>query len=125
MNSKSKKTLAHTLLLLLCSVIVKGQTIDYTGKLTDKQSHPIISASVRLLNTNRATLSDNEGVFHFSHLAAGKYMMEISAIGYATINREIDTKNTSSTLTIQLQDAATQLDAVTVSAEKKKNHCNN
>src|SRR6188474_2203816 len=121
MNSQSKKFLASALLLLLCSIIVMGQTIDYSGKLTDKQSHAIASASVRLLNTNMATISDNEGVFHFNHLASGKYIMEISAIGYATINREIDTKNNATgTTTIQLQDAAMQLDAVTVTAEKKE-----
>jgi hypothetical protein len=119
MNSQSKKFLANTLLLLLCSIIVIGQTIDYSGKLTDKQSHAIASASVRLLNTNMATITDNEGVFHFNHLATGKYIMEISAIGYATINREIDTKTATGTTTIQLQDAATQLDAVTVLKRKK------
>ena len=94
MNSKSIMTLGNTLLLLLCCIMVKGQTINYSGKLTDKQSHPISSASVRILNTNIATVSDNEGIFHFNKLTAGKYIMEITAIGYASINRELQQTQT-------------------------------
>src|SRR5689334_7760798 len=118
MNAKIKKILLSVCVLLISSIWAMGQTIDYSGKLTNKQSQPIPSASVKLFNTNMAAVSGDDGVFHFNHLAAGKYVMEISAIGYASINREIDTKkNGGGTENIQLQDEATQLDAVVVSAE--------
>ncbi len=96
------------------------------GRVTDKKSNPISFASVYLLNTNLAVFSDAGGYFKIKNMAGGEYTVAISAIGYATLNEKIQIKkNATSPFEFQLADAATQLDAVIVSAEKKEENVQN
>jgi len=100
--------------------------ITLEGRVTDKKSNPVSLASVYLLNTNLAVFSDTGGYFKIKNIAAGEYTVEISAVGYATLNEKIlIKKDAASTLEFQLADAATQLDAVIVSAEKKEENVQN
>ncbi|MEP7371899.1 MAG: TonB-dependent receptor [Chitinophagaceae bacterium] len=91
----------------------------FSGKVTNASSVPLAGTSVYLLNTNRGTASDERGNFELKNLPPGKYAVQISAIGYATTNLAISLGASSTeAITIKLADAATQLDAVLVSAQK-------
>ncbi len=99
-----------------------GQTAgSVSGRITDSKNMAIPYATVAVLNTNRSLMSDAQGGFEIHDIATGNYTIVISAIGYATYTRQIQVTNSpGETLTIQLADAATQLDAVIVTAEKKE-----
>ncbi len=92
-----------------------------SGKITDHYGRPLGSATVHLLNSNIATTSDKEGQFNMYNVLSGNYVMEVSAIGYATIAREILVKNYDNPpLAFELENSLVQLDAVTVTAEKRE-----
>jgi len=96
------------------------------GRITDKKSNPISYASIYLLNTNVAVLSDTGGYFTIKNISPGEYNIAVSAIGYATLNEQLHvTKYEAAQFTFQLAGAATQLDAVIVSAEKKEENVQN
>lgn len=88
------------------------------GKITDQEGKSISSASILVLNTNIGTSSNQEGIFELKGLDVGQYMMEVSAIGYATLTRAFVVPNTGK-LEITLLPAARTLDDVVVSAQKK------
>ncbi len=95
------------------------QLLHFSGRVTNSQSAPIPAASLHLLNTNSGTVSDEQGNFIFKNLIAGKYRIQVSAIGYATVNLDVTLQNSSDRpVTIQLADASHQLDAVVVTAQK-------
>src|SRR5688572_31504402 len=90
------------------------QLITFTGKVTNTQSVPVAGSTVNLLNTNRGAASDEQGNFSLKNIAAGKYTVQVTAIGYATISMDVILKNATESLNIQLEDASRQLDAVLV-----------
>ncbi len=54
------------------------------------------------------------------NVPSGRYTIAVSAIGYATINEQVDINASNNEHRFQLADAARQLDAVFVSAQKKE-----
>ena len=78
-----------TLLLVLASLSVVGQEMGVlSGKISDTNVEPIPGATVRLLNTNIGTTTDDAGEFSIPDLVKAKYTLEISAVGYASIKRK-------------------------------------
>ena len=97
------------------------QKIQFSGKIVNAKSVPVAGSTIYLLNTNQGTVSDNQGNFSFSNLPAGEYAVQVSSIGYATLNRDIVIGRSGTTsLNFTLADAAVQLDDVFVSAQKKE-----
>jgi len=113
-----RKKISPITLLLLVSVAVQSQNI--TGKITDNKSQPVVGAFIHLLNTNTGTLTDAQGNYGFQHLTAGKYIVSVSAVGYAGVNEEALVSTSGTVLNIQLNDASVQLDEVVVTAQKKE-----
>jgi iron complex outermembrane receptor protein len=114
---------------LLAMITTSGwaqQNGKLSGKITDARSGAVNKASVYLLNTNYGAITDANGSFEIISIIPGNYTVQVSAIGYATINRNVAISNTGSeTLDVQLNVAATQLDAVTVTAQKKEESLQN
>ncbi|GAC1420213.1 MAG: TonB-dependent receptor [Flavisolibacter sp.] len=92
-----------------------------SGKITDKYARPLNFATVHLLNSNLATTSNHEGQFNIYNVIPGNYVIEVSAIGYATIAKEIVINDYNNpTFDFSLENSLVQLDAVTVTAEKRE-----
>lgn len=92
-----------------------------SGKITNAKSLPISGATIYLLNTNQGITADENGQYKFVNLLPGKYELQVSAIGYATLIKNIVVENAASTtINFQLTDDAIQLDAVLVTAQKKE-----
>ena len=105
--------------IMLMAIKVNGQQ-NITGKITDLQSKPVSNVSIHLLNTQVTTLTNKEGSFSIQNLAAGKYTIQLSSVGYATMASEIEVTDKENTFTFQLQNSLLQLEAVTVTAEKRE-----
>jgi len=105
--------------IMLTAIKVNGQQ-NITGKVTDLQSKPVLNVSIHLLNTQVTTLTNKEGSFSIQNVAAGKYTIQLSSVGYATIASEIEVTAKENTFNFQLQNSLLQLEAVTVTAEKRE-----
>jgi iron complex outermembrane receptor protein len=102
---------------LVLTIGVKGQG-RLTGMVTDRDSRPIAGASVHLLNTEITVMTDTAGNFVLRHLAAGRHIVELSAVGYTTLVRTVEVG--MEPVRFQLTSSLLQLDAVTVTADKKE-----
>jgi len=87
------------------------------GKITDEKGLPLVNASILLLGTKRGTAADANGEFNLAGVKAGNYKLQISAVGFATLVRDITIKDNESTeLNFQLKEDNTQLNDVVVTA---------
>jgi iron complex outermembrane receptor protein len=111
--------LFYALFTILCFSAQSQQTSKFSGKIIDARSLPISGSTVYLLNTNQGTASDEQGNFSFKNILPGKYTVQVSAVGYATIQKDIIIEGSATaSVNIQLADATRQLDAVLVTAQK-------
>src|ERR1700760_1766438 len=60
-----------------------------TGKITGGNSKPVAGATISLLNTNYTVIADGQGQFHLPVLRPGTYTFVVSAVGFATVSRDI------------------------------------
>lgn len=103
------------------NAIIAQQKPDVSGKVTDKNGAPVASASVAVLNTGVGTVSNDKGEFTIRGLQAGNYTIQVSALGYTTINEKIQlTASGITSLALVLTDMDSQLDAVVVTAQKRE-----
>jgi iron complex outermembrane receptor protein len=91
-----------------------------TGKVIDEKSSPVEGASIRLLNTNHAAVSNKDGRFSIQHLFSGRYIAEVTAIGYATVLKEMGVTDATNDATFTLTESISQLDEVVVSAQRRE-----
>jgi iron complex outermembrane receptor protein len=109
------------LLFLLIATSAFGQEIMLSGKVTDPKNNGISKASVYLLNTNLGTVTDDQGEFSISDVLPGNYTVQVTAINYATVTKNISLDSTNNdSLFIQLNTSSRQLDEVVVTAQKKE-----
>ena len=100
-----------------------GQTIR--GTVTNETGTPLSSATINVLNSAKATVSDKKGRFTLI-LADGHYQISIGAVGFATQFRKVDISNSATiTLDVQLYPTGQQLNQVVVTAEKNQQDVQN
>ena len=104
--------------LMTISLGVQSQVI--TGKITDAPSKPIPGAVIHLLNTNQETVSDSLGSYIFRNITPGKYIVSVSASGYASLDEEVLVGVAGRELNEQLTVNSIRLGAAIVTAEKKE-----
>src|SRR4029079_18309326 len=120
-RSGRKRVCCLLVSLFICFVGYSQSLVAIQGNIKDERSNPVSYASVYLLNSHFFAISDTSGKFAIKNIPGGNYILVVSAIGYATINENIQiTKESETSLDIQLTDALKQLDEVIVTAEKKE-----
>jgi len=85
----------------------------------------ISGATIHVLNTDVYVLSNSAGQFTIPDLPKGLYSIEISSVGYARVEKQIQIPLSGDKLIIQLARSTIQLDAVVVSAEKQEANIQN
>lgn len=106
-------------LLLLFTGEVQAQNKRYTisGKAVESPGGtPIPGVVVKILNTNLATSTNNNGAYSFAvDLAPGKYQLQFSFIGYKSVTQSVDLgTNAEVQLNAALSGDAVGLDEVIV-----------
>lgn len=115
-----KKTiLLFIQLLFISSLSFSQNTTNLEGKVIDQNDRPISNASILILNSNLGAVTDANGTFEIQNIPVGKYEMHISAIGFASVNKEILTSQ-NTRLQIQMNPSSVHLDEVIVSAQKRE-----
>ncbi|WP_290708604.1 TonB-dependent receptor [Flavihumibacter sp. CACIAM 22H1] len=118
---KKFEGLLMCMVALLVQLSVQAQAgLSLGGRITGTDNRKIENGFVRILNTDRSVTCDASGNFLFTDLAAGNYILEVTAAGFATSIEEIQLQKATTDLVIRLAEADRQLDEVIVSAEKKE-----
>lgn len=93
------------------------------GTVKDKNDLPLKGASVTIRGTQKLTVTDENGLFSFSGITAGTYVLEVSYIGYATVVQPVAVaEGANATLNLHLSDkvsALTEVVMVGYGAQKK------
>jgi iron complex outermembrane recepter protein len=110
-------------LYVLVALLTTGSAIAQSrinGTVTDGKGESVAGATVHLLNTEITVAGDSAGHFGIAGLPAGKYTVQISAIGYTTLAESIGVVKGDNVFGFRLVGNLLQLDAVTVTADKKE-----
>ncbi len=118
------KNLGIYLLSFVCVIFsltaAAQQKIELGGKVVDNSNKAVANATVRILNSDETSQADASGSFQFPDVKPGNYVLEVSAVGYASSTEELQLTASRSDLVIRLTEAVSQLDEVVVSADKKE-----
>ena len=102
--------------LLLVSVLFLSTSVmaqfTVTGSVKDSQDEPLIGVSILVKGTATGTVTDFDGNFSLDVPSGDAATLEISYIGFATIEQEVSSTNNS--VVITLADQASTLDEVVV-----------
>ena len=115
------KQIFTILVMIACVPVWAQETGVLSGKVNNTNVEPISGATIRVLNTNYGAVTNESGEFTIADLVKARYTLEISAVGFASIKKDVDlTTISAEPLRIQLVESVRQLDAVIVTAEKKE-----
>ncbi len=109
------------LFVILFSVTQLAQsqnTSTLSGKIIDADEQPIPGTAIHLLNTHFGAATQADGNFTINPIPQGNYRVQISAIGYATVEQSLTLNQSTQELNVTLAEVTTQLDAVVVTAQK-------
>ena len=115
------KKLYALLITLIVFVSAQAQNLsNLTGTITNSKAEPVRGASVTILNTNYAAVTDQGGKFSIDNIPQGRYILHISNVAYATTDLTININGQSQSISITLKESSRQLDEVVVTAQKKE-----
>ncbi len=101
-------------IILLFSIPVFGQ--DFTGRVLDKETKQAIPfAQVYIIDLKTGTITDENGLFKLDNFKQKHIPIQISYVGYKTVNQIINT-DTTKEQTFYLEHSHFELDEVVVSA---------
>ena len=107
--------------LILYSFSLKAQSSgNLSGNVRNQSGASIERATIYLLNTNFSTATNEKGWFELKRVPAGRYKLQVSAVGYATLMKDVDVNSNTSSLSLQLSSESLKLDEVVVSAQKRE-----
>lgn len=114
-----KKNILCVLVTLMVTVFsVSAQSIDFTGKLVDKQTNKAISGvSVSIVGSNLGATTNSDGRFEIRNLKSGRFHFEFSFIGYKTVSKFIDVNKRNKYVFIKLVSDDIVLNSVNVDAK--------
>jgi TonB-dependent receptor len=120
-----KRINLFTLIVLLANT-VSSQNGTISGKVFDKEtSETIIGATIRLLETDKGTVSDINGDFKISNIPQGDYSLEVRFVSYNTfiVKSVIVKPNEQTKVSISLSPSTIGLEEVEIvaTAEKSSN----
>ena len=110
-------------LLASVSTALLAQTLQaYTieGKIIDKHSgEPVSFASVAIVGSNAATMSNDDGDFTLKGKLTGRHTLKVSMVGYDPFETTIDLNdNRPINLTVSLRENSVAMDELVVSANR-------
>ncbi|MBB1285148.1 TonB-dependent receptor [Flavisolibacter sp. BT320] len=116
-----KLLLGFCLLLFSLGLVAQETSGSIRGIVTGTDTKPVVSATVRIKETKKATLTDKDGVFSLENIQAGTYHLEITSIGFQTLDRMVEvTGGRTAEVSIQITSSQSELASVIVSAGRNR-----
>ena len=95
--------------------MIMGHVIEY-----DTEAN-IPFATIYIEENGKSAMSNEDGQFEFKDLAAGKYHLRVSAMGYSTVTKEVVvSKEFTTVIHFKLKPEAISMDEVVVSANRNE-----
>ena len=109
-------------IFFLSAFLFSQTTVDISGFVrNDVNGEPISYANVFLSNSSIGAATNSDGYFVMSEIPLGLYEINVTMIGYAVHNQEVDlSMGESIRLEIRLKEEAIQGNEVLVTAERQK-----
>lgn len=114
------KNLFAALFALLMPALASAQ-FSISGKITDQQTGATLPGATISINPALTTVSDARGIYKFSNISNGNYVLKVSYIGYQTVEKHIAISS-DLTLNIILNTSSRLTEEVTVSATRASNN---
>jgi len=93
-----RKIILPILLSISSTVVLSQNTGSINGRIIDKQTNEVlVGATITIKGSLTSTITNYEGKFIFKKINTGKAILEISYVGYETIELTTDVTNDSST----------------------------
>lgn len=112
------------IIMLLCTVLtvsLYAQQIE--GYVKNASGSPVAFANVILKGTSKGATTDEAGYYRIENMAPGKCLVQVSAIGFSSQNKEIETVTGQQlTLDFQLTENFTELQAVEFMGRKETSY---
>src|SRR5664279_5817746 len=83
------KRIKGIVLMMFCFIYCSAQ-VNIFSTVTDEKGNVVAGASVHLLNTDFFSQSDDSGYFTYPELPKGMYTLEISAVGFALTEKQVN-----------------------------------
>lgn len=116
-----------TFILLVTTLFALAENPANTGSvkgaITTNDGKPAVYVTVEIKGIKKSTITDEQGTFAIHGLAAGSYALSVSLVGYETTEKQFNIEAGKATeVSFQLQLSNTQLQSVTVRAEKNNKY---
>ena len=93
---------------------------NISGTITNDFGNPIVGANVIVLNSELGSSTDTLGAYQVTLSAeSGEFYIQISALGYETIIRELQPNNGANTFNFVLRSVPSELNEVLVTANRR------
>lgn len=107
-----------TVVVLLCTSVAEATAAPYigklTGRITDKRTNkPVAGATISIPDLQIGTSTDENGYYELKNLSDGRYLVQVTAVGYADFTATVDFRNTN-TVNFQLLASSYELSDVVV-----------
>ncbi len=113
------------ILFLLCVSVLKAQTGEIYGKITDAEGQPIIGANLLIEKTLFGTATDSKGTYRIINIPNGNYNVSVSVIGYSkVISENINVKGNRIEIDFTLTPTSYQFDQLVITANKYSKNIN-
>ena len=99
---------------LLCCVFAYSQT-TVTGKVVDQSLEPILGVNIIVVGTAVGTVTDYDGNFTLTIDQAPPFTIQISSIGFESIDEEVTSNNQTFSITLS---EGSELDEIVISASR-------
>ncbi len=111
-----------TTLLLLSTGILQNAVAQFAlrGKVQTADGKAVPSASVFFSNTSLGTVADRDGLFFLDGIAAGRYELVVSSVGFETNVQQLQTEQWPASITITLTTKQDELPEVVVGGYTKE-----
>lgn len=114
-KTKLMKRLMILMVLTFTSLQLLAQ-VTISGKVKDNKGKPLVGAAITLKDTYDGAVSDSMGNFKFTTTEKGNFVLEITNLGYKTVDENITLANDPIVLQVYLKEELNELKAVTVTA---------
>lgn len=104
-------------LILFHTTTIQAQ-VTLTGFIQDNLGEPLPGASIRLLNSPKGTVSNEDGKYILDQVPTGVHYIEVSYIGYQTTRQQVNI-SASVEMNFQLSISSSTLGEIIVTANKE------
>ena len=116
MTGQCPKPIAAGLTLACALLLAAGASAQTISGTIHSGATPVVGATVRLAELDRAVHSGSKGEFRFADLPGGTYHLLVSAIGYATASKLVAVSADTAMVTFDLSPSAVTLKEIVVTA---------